>query len=496
MKRGTNFCFLTVFLIFLMLNCSKELETPQNRIPVINSIEVSPNIVPTEGKVYLFLAATDQDGDKIYYEWSSTSGTFYSDSTLQTPSNTANPCWWKAPTSEGNYTITATCMDSIGDNPQSVDTNTVISVSIYSLEAVIGEDRFISPFAMYLDAQGRFYVSDPGLSAVHYYDGTGWYAWNFSGLDTSFDTTTTYDTTFAIDSTILFIDTTIVEKTLFGRTLFDSPSAIIVDEDLNLLYVADVVPESTRVSVYDIGKMFTSEDTVTTLSTVVTMSTDSGNGVWDTLTDTLSLDTTCLYGYTFRKNDRTDLNFRIKAPYSFTIDPISKLFYISTEISIMSYDSTWTADGWNRNWSTATATHGINYIGKGMKVFNDKLYLNSFAVKNDTVYSSIRSFTDITSTIPPIEDFAKFSTDDSTLLYVSGITVAQDGHIFVTETGGSEKCFHRVVEYDENGGFVRSFGSIGNKQAQFNCPTDILIDSSGKIYVVDMGNHCIKVFKE
>ena len=55
---------------------------------------------------------------------------------------------------------------------------------------------------------------------------------------------------------------------------------------------------------------------------------------------------------------------------------------------------------------------------------------------------------------------------------------------------------HKVVEYDGNGNYIRSFGSLGDKEDQFNNPTDIFVDDNGKIYVVDMGNHSIKVFSE
>ncbi|TES92724.1 MAG: hypothetical protein E3J87_04445 [Candidatus Cloacimonadota bacterium] len=502
MTKKMLFFAIPLFIILLLLSCTKKPAQRDNLYPIINSIEASPNIVFKEGVVYLNLAVTDPDEDKMYFEWSCSQGQgeFFADETLNTASNTANPCWWKPPAVESNYKISVTCTDSIGDTPGFVDTNVTVSVSIYSLDTIIGEDEFSSPFSMYLDDAGKMYLTDPGLSAIHYYNGTRWISWNYFGLDTTINITTTYDTTFEIDSTdttILFIDTTKVVETFIGKDLYDSPSAISVDENMNFVYVANVKLDSTVMSIYDFDKMFTSEDTVTALSTVVTMSTDSGSGVWDTLTDTLLLDTVCLYGYQFRQNDRSDLNSRIKSPYSSVIDPSSQWLYISTEISIVAYDTTWSTDGWKKYWSMSIAKNQINYKGRGLKLFDGDLYLASFGVKKDTVHSLIRRFTDIENPgVPPTEVFEISSDNDTTLQYVSGIAIAQDGHIFVTEGGGSEKSYHRVVEYDEKGDYVRSFGSLGGGDDQFNFPTDIFIDSEGRIYVVDMGNACIKVFKK
>ncbi len=489
-----------LLILLVLFNCTKNPVPPDSLDPIINAIEASPNIVSKGGTVYLKLAATDPDEDKMYYDWSCDSGTFYSDSFLQIESSTANPCWWKAPLNEDNFEITVTCTDSMGDTPVFVDTFVNISVSIYSLDSIIvaGGGGFASPFAMYLDNAGKMYVTDEGLSAIHYFDGVKWVSWNYFGLDTNISTdTTSFDTT--VDSSVVpydtIIDTTIVVATLIGKDLYDSPSAISVDEGVNFFYVANAKTDSTVMSVFDISKMFTSEDTVTALSNAITMT--GHDAVWDTSTDTLSLDTLCLYGFQFRKNDRTDLNFRVSAPYASSIEPTSNWFYISTGISIIAYDSTWAKNGWTKQWSSATSTQGINYAGKGMKIFGGKLYLAAFAVKNDTLHSIVRRYTDISNpSSPPTVDL-QFSSDyDTTLAYVAGLAVGQDGHIFVTEGGGSEHSFHRVVEYDDVGGYVRSFGSIGSKPDQFNYPTDIFIDGSGRIYVVDMGNACIKVFSK
>jgi hypothetical protein len=493
MLRKVMLVLFPLIILLIMMNCSKEPVVPASTSPVINAIEAQPNIVSKGGKVYVNLAVTDREEDKMYFEWSCPNGQFYSDSLLQNVSNESNPCWWKAPEEEKNFTLSVTCTDSIS-NP--VDTSITVSVSIYSLDSIIGENEFGSPFAMYLDDEGKMYVTDPGLSSIHYYNNTKWISWNYFGLDTSVSTDTVY---YNIDTIVTPHDTSykIIKKTLIGKDLYDSPSAICVDEDINYVYVANVEIESTIVSVYDFDKMFTPEDTVTALSYSITYIRDDSINLYDTLTDTLSLDTLCLYGYQFGRNDRTDLSFRIKSPFSFAVDPITRLFYISTEISIICYDSTWTVEGWERQWSYATATGGINYQGKGMDLYNDALYLASFKKEEDSTYSVVRRFIDIGNPTGPTADDANFWIQDEYTAYVSGLAVSPvNDHIFVAEGGGSESSLHRVVEYDGNGDFVRTFGCLGESPDQFNFPTDIFLDPDGKIYVVDMGNHCIKVFKE
>ena len=498
MKRSVLFFLIPLITLLLMLSCSKKALPPASGPPVIQSIEASPTIVSKGGTVYLWVSVTDPEEHTIYYQWSCSDGQFFAEDTLATPSSTVNPCYWNAPSTEGNFTISVTCTDSIGEDFVIVDTLIVVSVSIYGLDSVIGEDLFSSPFAMYLDDDGNLFVTDPGLSAVHFHNGSRWFSWNFMGLDTSEESDMTYDTTFDSSGTIVvWIDTTEIVTTIVSKDLYDSPTAISVDEDRNFFYVANVELESTVVAIHDIDTMFTPADTVTALSTMVTMSTHGGSGVWDTLTDTLSHETLCLYGFQFNENDRNDLNFRISAPYSFVIDPLTDWFYISTRISIISYDSTWFFDGWRKNWSTATATQGINYEGKGMKLHNDALYLACFGTDQDSAYSVVRRFLDISNPNGPTADDANFWISDSFTSYCSGIAVSPaNDHVFITAGGGSLASFHRVVEYDENGNYVRSFGSLGDKEDQFNNPTDIYVDASGRIFVVDLGNHSIKVFSQ
>jgi hypothetical protein len=467
MSKGVIFCFLTLFALLLILSCTREPVIPDTNAPVINSIEACPHIVSKGGTVYLNLAVTDPDEDKMYFLWSCSVGQFFSDEDLTTPSNITNPIWWSAPSSEGTYQITVTCTDSIGETPVFVDTNVTVSVSIYSLDSIIGEEKFSSPFAMYLDDNGNLFVSDPGLNAVHFHNGSNWYSWNFAGLDS--DSVFEYDTVgfdTTIDSTVTPWDTVLsaIVDTLFDSLNiflagFTNPTALTVDETNDLLYVVDKISgepnDTSEVSVYDVNSITSPSDT--------------------------------LYGFLHRVNDREDLAYPMKAPYDLVVNPVNRWLYISAGGFVVAYDSSWFFDGWNKLW---TSSMPVVYKGHGVDITSDTLYLACFA--SDT-FSAIWRYVDIMNpTVPTID----LEVSDSTLQYVNGIAVAPSGNIFVTEGGGSEGSYHRVCEYDRNGNFVRTFGSIGEEPDQFNFPSDIFIDDAGKIYIVDMGNHCIKVFSE
>jgi len=64
------------------------------------------------------------------------------------------------------------------------------------------------------------------------------------------------------------------------------------------------------------------------------------------------------------------------------------------------------------------------------------------------------------------------------------------GNIYVADGYGNA----RVAKFDKDGKFVKSWGSKGDAQNQFNTVHGIAIDSQGNVYVADSGNKRIQVF--
>ena len=70
-----------------------------------------------------------------------------------------------------------------------------------------------------------------------------------------------------------------------------------------------------------------------------------------------------------------------------------------------------------------------------------------------------------------------------------GLTVAPNGDLLIANTGGGNV---KVVPYD--GSAVRTIGSPGQGDGQFNAPEGVTRDAAGNVWVADTGNHRIQEF--
>ena len=53
---------------------------------------------------------------------------------------------------------------------------------------------------------------------------------------------------------------------------------------------------------------------------------------------------------------------------------------------------------------------------------------------------------------------------------------------------------HRVYVFSKEGKLVTSFGGIGSKEGQFLCPSRLVFDDDGFLYVCDCGNSRLQLF--
>ncbi|WP_349569876.1 NHL repeat-containing protein [Azotobacter salinestris] len=75
-------------------------------------------------------------------------------------------------------------------------------------------------------------------------------------------------------------------------------------------------------------------------------------------------------------------------------------------------------------------------------------------------------------------------------LFPFGITVDDDGSVYVSDTGK-----HVIKKFNSDGKFILEFGSYGVKEGQFYKPKGISFDADKKrLYVMDFGNHRAQVF--
>ncbi len=82
-----------------------------------------------------------------------------------------------------------------------------------------------------------------------------------------------------------------------------------------------------------------------------------------------------------------------------------------------------------------------------------------------------------------------WGTASGDLLGPSGIAIASNGHVYVSNSGAQD-----VVEYTSSGQFVTAWGKYGFHTGQFNGPSGIAVGSHGTVYVADTLNQRIQAF--
>lgn len=72
------------------------------------------------------------------------------------------------------------------------------------------------------------------------------------------------------------------------------------------------------------------------------------------------------------------------------------------------------------------------------------------------------------------------------------IAIAANGDIYVTQ--GHGRGDSRVLKFDRDGKFLKTWGGKGAAPGQFDVPHSIALDGNGLVYVADRGNKRIQIF--
>jgi sugar lactone lactonase YvrE len=70
------------------------------------------------------------------------------------------------------------------------------------------------------------------------------------------------------------------------------------------------------------------------------------------------------------------------------------------------------------------------------------------------------------------------------------VAVAPDGTTYVSDGYGND----RIVVFDRDGRYVKSWGTLGHEPGRFHLPHAVALDSQGRVYVADRSNARIQVF--
>ena len=121
---------IILIIVFILSACEKKTTEPVNNAPKIIEINVNPNTVGVGQTAILTGIATDEDDDNLIYSWFSEHGSF--------PQGTnGSSIQWKAPDSEGNYSVILTVSDN--KVTSSADRNINVTILTGSIEGYVFE---------------------------------------------------------------------------------------------------------------------------------------------------------------------------------------------------------------------------------------------------------------------------------------------------------------------------------------------------------------------
>ena len=77
------------------------------------------------------------------------------------------------------------------------------------------------------------------------------------------------------------------------------------------------------------------------------------------------------------------------------------------------------------------------------------------------------------------------------------VAVAANGDIFVADGHGSAPTANaRIMKFDKNGKFLKTWGKKGTGIGEFDCPHTLAFDSKGRLFVGDRQNNRIQIFDQ
>ncbi|HEX5280686.1 MAG TPA: peptidyl-alpha-hydroxyglycine alpha-amidating lyase family protein [Micropepsaceae bacterium] len=78
----------------------------------------------------------------------------------------------------------------------------------------------------------------------------------------------------------------------------------------------------------------------------------------------------------------------------------------------------------------------------------------------------------------------------------TGIAFAPNGDIFISEGHAPGFGNSRIMKFDSNGKFIKSFGHLGSGEGELKGPHVLAFDSQGRLFVADRSNSRIDIFNQ
>ena len=85
--------------------------------------------------------------------------------------------------------------------------------------------------------------------------------------------------------------------------------------------------------------------------------------------------------------------------------------------------------------------------------------------------------------------------DDTHFNMPSDVVTAPNGDIFVADGHGGQSNA-RIVKFDQNGKFIKTWGKLGSGPGEMDIPHAIAMDSRGRIVLADRNNNRLQIFDQ
>ena len=132
-------------------------------------------------------------------------------------------------------------------------------------------------------------------------------------------------------------------------------------------------------------------------------------------------------------------------------------------------------------------SYKISYFAKETGKYSVSVKVNGEHIRNSPFAAEVKP-----RQFRPVLSFGKHGSAKEDFTYPWAAAVNERDEIVITDS-----CNNRVQVFSSDGTYLRSFGSKGNKEGEFNSPKGIAIDNeSGIIFIADTANHRIQLFSE
>jgi DNA-binding beta-propeller fold protein YncE len=88
-----------------------------------------------------------------------------------------------------------------------------------------------------------------------------------------------------------------------------------------------------------------------------------------------------------------------------------------------------------------------------------------------------------------VADISRPGDAPGQLIWPAGIALDRQENIYVTD-----EWLNRISVFDQDGTFLRAWGTAGSDEGEFNAPSGIAIDRQDVLYIVDSRNHRVQTF--